>query len=444
MLEAAIIGAGPYGLSIAAHFRVLGIPYRIFGRPMDSWVSHMPKGMLLKSDGFASNLSDPRGELSLQRFCLENEIDYADMGNPVRLETFSAYGRAFQERMVPDLEEKLVANVDRSGDGFVLTLDDGEEVSTKRVIFAVGITHFRNVPAVLQRLPAEFLSHSFEVSEVDGFRGRRVVVIGAGSSAIDLAALLFEAGADVQLAARAKALLFHEKMPMDKPRSLWQKVRSPLSGLGPGIRSRIFADAPGLFRYLPENYRLQTVRTFLGPAGGWFAKEKVMGRVPLVLGCSLEHAEVSERHVSLQLRSDDGGVRNIESEHVIAATGYKVDVRRLKFLSPALRDKIRLLEGAPILSSSFESSIPGLYFVGLAAANSFGPVMRFACGAGYTARQLGREVTRLAASANGWSPTTRAGNQPSPASAGPALTPGLAKGTESGRSLSEGPKNGSL
>jgi hypothetical protein len=403
MLEAAIVGAGPYGLSIAAHFRALGVPHRVFGRPMDSWISHMPKGMLLKSDGFASSLSDPRGDFSLKQFCGERGIDYADMGSPVRLETFSAYGRAFQERMVPELEEKLVRNVDHSGDGFVLTLENGEEVKTKRVIFAVGITHFLNVPAVLRQLPGEFLSHSFEVSEVDGFRGRRVVVIGAGSSAIDLAALLYEAGADVQLVARAKALLFHEKMPMDKPRSLWQKVRSPLSGLGPGIRSRMFADVPGVFRYLPENYRLRTVRTFLGPAGGWFAKERVMGKVPLVLGYSVERAAVSDHHVSLQLRSDDGSLRSLDAEHVIAATGYKVDVSRLTFLNDSLRDKIRLLEGAPILSSSFESSVRGLYFVGLAAANSFGPVMRFACGAGYTARRLSREMTALASTVRGQS-----------------------------------------
>jgi hypothetical protein len=396
MLEAAIVGAGPYGLSIAAHFRALGVPHRIFGRPMDSWVSHMPKGMLLKSDGFASNLSDRRGDFPLKRFCLENGIDYADMGNPVRLETFSAYGRAFQERMVPHLEEKLVDKVDRYEDGFVLTLGNGEEVRAKRVIFAVGITHFQHVPTVLQQLPGELLSHSFQVSEVGGFCGRQVVVIGAGSSAIDLAGLLHEAGADVQLVARAKALQFHERMQMDKPRSLWRKVRSPRSGLGPGIRSRMFADAPGVFRYLPKNYRLQTVRTFLGPAGGWFAKEKVMGKVPLVLGSSLERAEISDHHVSLQLRSDDGSTRNIDAEHVIAATGYKVDVGRLTFLNAGLRDKIRVLEGAPILSSSFESSVRGLYFVGLAAANGFGPVMRFAWGAGYTARRLSREMTAQA------------------------------------------------
>ena len=178
MLEAAIVGAGPYGLSIAAHFRVLGVPHSIFGRPMDSWVAHMPAGMLLKSDGFASNLSDPGRDFPLKRFCLENGIDYADTGNPVRLETFSAYGRAFQKRMVPDLEEKLVENVERYEGGFVLTLDNGEEVTAKRVIFAVGITHFQHVPLVLQQLPGEFLSHSFQVSEIDGFRGRRIYAHG--------------------------------------------------------------------------------------------------------------------------------------------------------------------------------------------------------------------------------------------------------------------------
>ena len=66
MIETAIVGAGPYGLSIAAHFRSRGIPFRIFGRPMDSWLAHMPKGMMLKSDGFASNIYDPDGLIYLK------------------------------------------------------------------------------------------------------------------------------------------------------------------------------------------------------------------------------------------------------------------------------------------------------------------------------------------------------------------------------------------
>src|SRR2546423_8456353 len=108
MLETVIIGAGPYGLSVAAHLRGLGVAFRIFGRPMDSWLSHMPKGMMLKSDGFASDIYDPARQFTLKQFCAEQGITYADIGIPIRLDAFTAYGFAFRERMVPELEERLV------------------------------------------------------------------------------------------------------------------------------------------------------------------------------------------------------------------------------------------------------------------------------------------------------------------------------------------------
>jgi|SRR5208282_5632224 len=403
MLETAIIGTGPYGLSIAAHFRQLGIPYRIFGRPMDSWLRHMPKGMLLKSDGFASNIFDPGREFTLKQFCLERGSEYADLGTPVRLETFAAYGLAFKDRMISDLEEKLVVEVDPCQDGFLLRIETGETLTAKRVILAVGITHFGCVPANLRHLPSEFVSHSFQHSDPESFRGRSVAVIGAGSSAIDLAGLLHGAGADVQLVARDEALKFHEKMPTDRPRSLWQQLRSPLSGLGPGLQSRFYANAPNIFHRLPERYRLKTVRTFLGPSGAWFAKDKVIGKVPLLLGYSILSAEVLDNRVCLHLCAVDGKERKIHPEHVIAATGYKVDLSRLPFLSPALRTKIRIADCSPVLSSTFESSVPDLYFTGLAAANSFGPVMRFVFGAGYTSRHLAEKIAKSATRGRAWS-----------------------------------------
>jgi hypothetical protein len=103
MTEIAIIGAGPYGLSVAAHLKRKGIPFRIFGRPMDSWLRHMPKGMLLKSDGFASTVSDPEESFTLKHFCAERGIEYADLGTPVKLETFAAFGLAFKDRFLPEL-----------------------------------------------------------------------------------------------------------------------------------------------------------------------------------------------------------------------------------------------------------------------------------------------------------------------------------------------------
>lgn len=393
MIDIAIVGAGPYGLSLAAHLKRKGISFRIFGRPMDSWLRHMPKGMLLKSDGFASTVADPDLNFTLKHFCEEKGIAYADLGIPVRLDTFSAFGLAFRDRLVPELEDTLVTQLERDANGFTLRLENGQVVAARRVVLAIGITHFQHTPATLAHLPAEFASHSFARHDLEPFRGRKVAVIGGGSSAIDLAALLRDNGCDVHLVARAPKLKFHEKQQMDKPRSLWERIRRPQSGIGPGLKSRFFANSPGVFRFLPEALRLMWVRTHLGPAGGWFAKDMIEGRVPLILGHSVEGAEVKDGQVQLELQGPDGR-RHLLVDHVIAATGYKVDLERLKFLSDDIRKGIKVVEKSPVLSSNFESSIPGLYFMGVAAANSFGPVMRFAFGATFAASRVTRGVAK--------------------------------------------------
>jgi cation diffusion facilitator CzcD-associated flavoprotein CzcO len=393
MLDTAIIGAGPYGLSIAAHFRNRGIPFRVFGRPMDSWRAHMPKGMLLKSDGFASNIYDPNDQFTLGRFCAEEGIEYADTGIPVRLDTFARYGLAFRERMVPELEDKQVVSVKHVSQGYLLQLDNGETLSARNVVLAVGITHFDYVPENLAHLPAEFLSHSARHHDVEQFRGREVIVIGGGSSALDWAALLQEAGVDVKLVARQAALKFHGKLT-GQQRSLWQRIQRPQSGLGPGWRSSFYANAPAAFHRLPESLRLEIVKRTLGPSGGWFVKDRVMNHVPQLLGHTVQRGEVKERKVHLHVRAQDGTEREIRADHVISATGYKLNLERLTFLSSDIRAKLTTLADTPVLSSTCESSVPGLYFVGIAAANSFGPVMRFAFGADFAARTVTRALAK--------------------------------------------------
>ena len=391
MTEIAIVGAGPYGLSMAAHFRQQGIPFRIFGRPMDTWLSHMPKGMFLKSEGFASDICDPGCNFSLGRFCSERGIEYSNTGVPVRLDTFTAYGLAFQERMVPELEDKLVVRLESSSNGFRLHLDNDEVVSAKRVVLAVGITHFDHVPANLAHLPVHLLSHSSRHSNLESFKGRTIVVIGGGASATDLAGLLRDVGADVTLVSR-HPLKFHTAPSGE--RSRWQRLRHPQSGLGPGLRSRFFSDAPWAFHRLPEDLRLKIVQRHLGPSGGWFTRNKVIGQVPLFIGYAPQCAEVVNGRVRLSIRSAEGTLHELLADHIIAATGYKVDVGRLPFLSGEMRAKLKTIDSSPVLSSRFESSVPGLYFVGIAAANSFGPLMRFAFGARFAARHVTRTLMK--------------------------------------------------
>jgi cation diffusion facilitator CzcD-associated flavoprotein CzcO len=394
MVNTVIIGAGPYGLSVAAYLRSKGISFRIFGRPMDSWTSHMPKGMMLKSDGFASNICDPNDDYPLRRFCADNGIAYGDKGIGVSLKTFAAYGVAFCERKVPGLEDKTVVSVEPQSQGFVVGLDSGETIHTRRVILAVGVTHFEYVPEALSDLPLELVSHSSHHSDVERYRGRDVIVIGAGASALDIAGLMQEAGVHVQLVAR-KALKFHSKS--DKARPWWDHLRRPPSGLGPGWKSYFFANFPHLFRYLPTSLRLLAVRRVLGPSGGAFIKDKVVGRVPTLVGYTPASARIQDGKVHLTVINQNGEKRELIADHVVSATGYRVNLERLKFLSPQTCSKVKTVAGSPVLSNSFESTLPGLYFVGLAAANSFGPVMRFAFGAGFTARTIAKAVARSVA-----------------------------------------------
>jgi cation diffusion facilitator CzcD-associated flavoprotein CzcO len=393
MVNTVIVGAGPYGLSLAAYLRHSGVPFRIFGRPMDSWKAHMPKGMCLKSDGFASNIYDPKGQLTLEKFCGERGIPYSDTGIPVQLETFCEYGLAFQQRMVPELEDKLIVAIERIPQGYKLRIDDGEVITARSVVLAVGITHFEYVPDALAHLPAEFLSHSARYNDPKVFKGRSVVVVGAGASALDWAGLLHEAGVNVQLVARRSALKFHGK-PTGQPRSLWQRIQKPQTGLGPGWRSSFYSNAPGVFYRLPQDLRLEIVKRTLGPSGGWFIRDKVVGKMPLSLGSTIESAEVQGKQVVLQLRAEDGMKKQIAADHIMAATGYKVQIDSLKFLSAEIRSRMAALEQTPVLSAEFESSLPGLYFVGVAASNSFGPVMRFAYGAEFAARTVSRALAK--------------------------------------------------
>jgi thioredoxin reductase len=384
--EVAVVGAGPYGLSLAAHLRDAGTDFRIIGHAMDAWRNHMPKGMLLKSDGFASNLYDPQGEYPLSRYCRDQGIAYHDKRIPVQLDTFVDYGLLFARRFVPELKTALVKSLCRDGDGFELRLDDDCLIKARRVVVAVGIERFKHIPGTLHRL-GEQVSHSYDHRDLSTFTGRRIAVVGAGASAIDIAGLMRDHDADVELICRIDRLSFGGPPRPNDP-SFWESLRNPSSGLGPGWRSRFCTDAPLVFHMGPASLRLLIVAKHLGPFAAFVMKEKIEGRVPVRSGSEIADAALQGARVRLTLSGPDGTASERSYDHVVAATGYRVDIGRLEFLNAALRSEIACVESTPILSTRFQSSVRGLFFVGPVAANSFGPMLRFAYGAGFASRRV--------------------------------------------------------
>ncbi len=391
--DVAIIGSGPYGLSIAAHLKAAGVDFRIFGKPMDMWINHMPKGMHLKSEGFASSLFDPGGSFPLEAYCKQHGLPYKHIGSPVPLEVFSAYGVEFQRRFVPMLEEDFVESVRRDGTGFSVALSGGEVFKAQRVVVAAGLTHYAHLPRELADLPQEFVTHSYEHANLDGLKGKAVGILGAGASALDLAALLHQAGASVQVIARDSRIRFHDPPKAQTP-SRMTRICEPFTGIGPGWKLWMCANLPLVFRLMPESFRVDKVHRVLGPAPGWFTKEQVMGKVKFQLESTVTGAEVEGRKVNLYIKDRAGEDSKLQFDHLIAATGYRTDVFRLPFLSAEILSDLSLVEASPTLSANFESTVPNLFFVGVAAANTFGPLLRFAFGAGFAAPRLSAHLRR--------------------------------------------------
>ena len=388
--EVAIIGTGPYGLSLAAHLAASGVKFRIFGRPMELWRHHMPKSMMLKSNGYASNLSAPDGKASsLKRFCTLKGLPYADLNFPITLETFVAYADWFRARHVPQLDERMVTGLDRDAHGYLLTLEDGEQCRAAQVVMAVGITSFAHMPAALASLPAHLASHSFDHRTVDQFAGKDTVVVGAGASSVNLAYELLEAGAEVTLLARGGQISYHS-LPNPQALSAYELLTNPPAPFGQGWRSLLVARLPQIFYRLPRRLRDRAIKSHLKPAAGWFMRDKLMGKVPEILGAQIAGAweEDGKAHVALS------NGRKVVCDHIFAGTGYRMDLSRLTFLSATVRQAIARTGCTLTVSPAFETDLPGLYALGPLAMENFGPLLRFVCGAAFAAPRMARILRR--------------------------------------------------
>jgi NADPH-dependent 2,4-dienoyl-CoA reductase/sulfur reductase-like enzyme len=393
--DVAILGAGPYGLAAASHLHAAnGLDIRVIGEPMSFWEQQMPQGMCLRSPYVASNIADPGRELTLSDF--ENSRANP-LSRPVGLEQFVDYGRWFQQQSFPELDRRKVARVEANG-GFRLELEDGGILSARKLVIAGGIMPFAWKPRQFLGLPGELVSHSSEHRDLSRFAGQRVTVIGGGQSALESAALLHEAGAKVEVLVRAPRIYFLRRAHgvLHRLGPLTQFLFAPAE-VGPAGVSRLVS-APSWYRRLPRTLQDRLSVRSLRPAGAaWLVPR--LEHVQITLGQSVTNAVASRDGQYVELRLDDGSVRSCD--HVLLATGYRVDISAYPFLPAPLLERIARSGGYPRLDLGFQSSVTGLYFLGAPSAWSYGPLMRFVAGTEFAAPVLtkailGRRVRRSA------------------------------------------------
>ncbi|MFJ8821562.1 FAD-dependent oxidoreductase [Streptomyces sp. NPDC102467] len=390
----AVIGAGPYGLSTAAHLRARGIPVRVFGEPMVSWRSHMPEGMILKSVPSASNIDAPQRGHDLVDYCdaagIKRLVTDEDL---VSAEAFVAYGDWFQQKLLPDLERVRVVSVDRRGRaGFEVKLDSGEQFTARAVVVATGLSGLEHLPRELAAAvpdgpaPTGPLSHSAQHHDLSRFAGKDLIVVGAGQSALETAALAAEAGASVKVVARGRGRVRFGAPPWEQP-----KLR-PETPFGRAWSLYALTYYPHQYRQLPPQARHFLVKRVLGPLGAWWLRERFEGKVTVRDVAAVERASVSDGAPVVSVRTHGGRRQELSADHVIAATGYRVDLAAMPFLGDGLRTRIAVSRGTPRLGAGYVSSVPGLYFTGMLGGSSYGPVMRFVCGTEFASPRLARHL----------------------------------------------------
>lgn len=375
-----IIGAGPFGICLAAHVQQLGLEYLMVGKPMEFWKKNMPAGMYLRSA--CDWHLDVSGVYTIERYLEEQGLKPADV-EPLSLDFYLAYVQWFLEQTqlknLPEYVQQL--SRDEGGD-FIARLEDGTQIRAKQVAMAIGFKYFVNLPAdLLALLPEGRYAHTCDFVDLQQMRDKACLILGGRQSAFEWAALLAEAGArDIHLAYRHDTPAFVE--------ADWSWVNKIIDGM---------ADNPGWYRNLSEaekkevGHRLWAEgRLKLEP---WLKNRITMDHVHLWPNTQVASSAIlPDGTLELQLDSS----RQIRVDQIILATGYKAAIENVPFLKTGnLLSQLEVENGFPRLDETFQSNIPGLFITSLPAGQDFGPFFGFTVAVRLSAKLIG-EGLRMA------------------------------------------------
>jgi cation diffusion facilitator CzcD-associated flavoprotein CzcO len=383
-----VLGAGPYGIAAGNHLKhIKGLDVRVFGEPMSFWEQTMPLGMYLRSNWTATQIADPDQRLTLETFQQENGNH---LTTPIPISRFIQYGKWYQSKALPELDRRQIKRVETDSKGFRVTLSDGEQLTSRRVVVAAGIASFAYRPPEFDHFPIALASHTSDHAELSKFAGKDVLVIGGGQSALESAALLKENGARAEVITRAHEINWlggwaSHTLHKSLGRAINKLLYAP-TDVGPAGISQLMA-RPDLVKHLPRDLQNKLRKRAVRPAGARWLVDRLKD-VPIRLGRTVSSAVITGEKVRIRL--DDGTERVVD--HLLLGTGYRIDVSKYSFLAPELVKSLKVHKGFPLLQKGLETSIPGLHILGAPGVWCFGPLLQFVSGTTYASRSLMRHI----------------------------------------------------
>ena len=355
-----IIGAGPFGLAVAAQATHDGIEHLIVGKSMEFWRRNMPKGMFLRSA--CDWHLDPLDVHTIEAF-LHTQGKTPSEVEPLSLEFYLSYVEWFKKQKDIQPRHVYIEKLERN-DQFVATTTDGDVINAQQVVIAPGFKHFAHTPPELKaKFPDGRYQHTCEFVDFSEAATRRYLIIGGRQSAFEWAALLLEAGASaVHISHRHASPVF---------------AVADWSWVNPLVDS-IFEN-PNWFRRLSQSEQ-NAISLRMWAEGRlkvepWLKSRLKDDRVKVwpeteVTGC------VEQEDGELVATLTNGEILHLDQ--IVLATGYKVDIAQLPLLAAGnLLEQLETRNGFPVLDDHFETSIPGLFITSMPAAQDFGPFFGF-------------------------------------------------------------------
>jgi len=373
-----IVGAGPYGLAMAAYARHLGVDHMVVGKPMDFWKVNMPEGMYLRTGSDVQ--LDPLRIHTIEKLLEVQGRTPADV-EPLSLRFYLAYAQWFQEQTQIDARPVLVQRLDcADGEGgrFRAAMANGQTISARHVVIAVRFKYFSHLPRdVVERLPEGRYAHTCDLVDFRHLQGKRCLIVGGHQSAFEWTALLNDAGC-----AAAHVSYRHDSPAFNRPDISW---------IAPMVEAIV--DDPGWFRRLPQKERDAVIDRFWAVGRlkiePWL-ESRVM-KETVTLWPKTRIAAVRESRDALSVRLDNGSTFPVDA--IILATRYRVQIDRVPFLARGnILDRLLTHDGFPKLDEHFQTNIPRRFITSLPATQDFGPFFGFTYGVGASAKLIGRAI----------------------------------------------------